>query len=743
MRKIIGLACFVALSTVYAAQPKFSFVPQTATVIDLPINGATTVAYEVTNQTNITRTLTTVGTKGITPVTTGSGVCANPFTLSSKQSCILTLLVTGSQIPEHVTRGPEVCAIQGNGNNNPNLFLCSQPSKANSLNITRTRIERPLLSVTPTSFTFTAASQTQVFTVTNNSTTVTAKSIAANFSNTALNGNISQDATDCTSLAPGATCNLSLTTGTNNVSETGVPIQGTNTKKVGVKLTLAIPQTALLSINPTSLILQATNGSPVSEDIVVTNTAQASTATTVRADFTGTALAGNVTATTCGPIDYNQSCTLSFTPGASYVPDTFFNIIADSNGTTSLVGANIAVNAADKINLTVTGSPMTLYANGGFAPDGAKDMTITNTSATETAYNVTAILGSLSDAVEVSTSTCASVAPGAQCKLTFESNTTTAPATNFDIQGGSNTNATAANITVNLAPYAYVANYYTDNISKCKISTSSGALDSCAVAASGNNIDGPDGIAINSSKTYLYVSSHGGPGIQVCQIAPGTGVLTCVNSGVSGIPSNLQGITINPSASYLYLANYGSASISKCPISNAGASLGTCTATGSIANTGQQQIAMHPAGTVYVVTAATVYMCPVTNNPAAGDLGTCTDTGAGTSANDAQAVAFTADGLYAYISGVNFITGCRVETNGSFTQCARLSVASNIIGYGLDIKVNTQGTLAYVATSYNGNSTSYVASCNVANGIVSGCSSTGTGEDNASVTYSHGVGLLQ
>lgn len=277
------------LADVYAAtQPKFTVVPQTPTVINLPMNGVATLDYVVTNQTQVTRTLTMVGIKGITPNTTGTGVCANPFTLASKQSCTLKLSIAGSQIPPSIDNGPQVCSIQGRGNNNPNPFLCSQPSQADSLKITRILAERPLLSVTPTSFIFTAADETQAFTITNNSTMVTALAISVNFTNTSLDGNMSQNSAACASVLPGVSCDLLLTSGTNAVSTTAVPIQGSNTKKRGLRLTSAIPQTALLSVSPDSLILQATNGTPVSQTMVVTNAAQGTSASNIRADFTGT-----------------------------------------------------------------------------------------------------------------------------------------------------------------------------------------------------------------------------------------------------------------------------------------------------------------------------------------------------------------------------------------------------------------------------------------------------------------------
>ena len=291
-----------------------------------------------------------------------------------------------------------------------------------------------------------------------------------------------------------------------------------------------------------------------------------------------------------------------------------------------------------------------------------------------------------------------------------------------------------------------MANYSSSSLSRCNISTSNGTLGDCAVVASGGGLSSPLGIAVNSNKAYLYALNHANT-IQICQIAPGTGALTCVNFAATGLTGNVQGITINPSASYLYVAEHTNRIVYKCPITGAGATVGTCVNSGATMATGPEQLSINPLGTiVYVVTATTTYQCPVTNSPAAGDLGACTDTGAGSSGNypsAARGVAITADGFYAYISGTDSISGCTIQGNGSFAGCTRLSVSNSIIGIGADIDVNTAGTLAYVATDKTGSSASYVALCNVANGIVSSCSSTGTGANNSAAGSSHGIGLLQ
>ena len=117
-------------------QPKFTLTPTTATTVTVPANRTATVIYRVTNMTKITRQLTASPIFGITQVTTGAGVCANPFTLATGESCLLTLLINGAQLSNPITQGPVVCKTNGPNNNTPDPFLCSQPSQEDSLNIT-------------------------------------------------------------------------------------------------------------------------------------------------------------------------------------------------------------------------------------------------------------------------------------------------------------------------------------------------------------------------------------------------------------------------------------------------------------------------------------------------------------------------------------------------------------------------------------------------------------------------------
>jgi DNA-binding beta-propeller fold protein YncE len=138
---IAGILIFSSF-TLHAAQPKFSIIPVAGTVTSLllPSNFSETVSYQVTNQTNITRTLTMVPILGVNQVTTGGGACPNPFILAPQQSCTLNLLINGSQVSSAgISGGPVICKTNGANDPRPDPFLCSQPSLPNTLAISLTK----------------------------------------------------------------------------------------------------------------------------------------------------------------------------------------------------------------------------------------------------------------------------------------------------------------------------------------------------------------------------------------------------------------------------------------------------------------------------------------------------------------------------------------------------------------------------------------------------------------------------
>ncbi len=609
--------------TVYGGtQPKFELIPQTATTINLPRNGSFTVEYQVTNQTDLTRTLTMVGIQGITQVTTGAGVCGNPFKLASKQHCLLKLLIVGSEIPQNITAGPEICAVKSNSNT-PSPFLCSQPSLANSLNITKIVPERPKLTVTPTTISFSTVPQTKSFVVKNESTTVTANDVSGRIERTVLVGEVTQDASHCTSLAPGDTCILSFTTSGVNSVEQVFPIKGTNTKSAPAKIVIQYPSTALITADPTSITLQATTGLAVPQSIFITNPTAPVTATSVAADISS--LPGvTQDATDCAILESGETCELIFTPGSQ---GSTTQTITITGTHASVIQVNIAVNDAAQAPLVIDSYAP---ASQTIVGDGVSTVTLTlqNTSSTEKALNIEPDLGTstlygyltLTDGGN----TCGSVLAGATCTMTFESSATTTQVTGSFLIYGSNTTAVTATLTVTPVPFAYVTDTGTQGISHCLISE--GNLTDCFNDIVGPSGTAPEGIALSANNTLAYYTDKLLNQIIKCGVTANTGALSnCVDSGATSsgaLTSNTQGLVRNTRLNnVVYVPAYPD-TMSTCPLNTDGTIGGCSDATptygGGTNFTALVNMALSPDGAyAYLVEGATtsttgnVYVCTV------------------------------------------------------------------------------------------------------------------------------------
>ena len=130
---VAGAAIFLISTSSWALTP-WSVVPITPTTITVPTNATANVRYTVTNN-SVTHTLMMVPIAGISQITTGAGICSNPFTLTKGASCTLSLQVNGSALTTNINSGPQVCQQGADGQPSPQL--CYQPaSQSASLNIT-------------------------------------------------------------------------------------------------------------------------------------------------------------------------------------------------------------------------------------------------------------------------------------------------------------------------------------------------------------------------------------------------------------------------------------------------------------------------------------------------------------------------------------------------------------------------------------------------------------------------------
>jgi hypothetical protein len=113
---------FLLISGAAWSDVPWTIVPITSTTISLPSNVTATVSYRVTNMSGESRTFAMKPIAAVTQTTTGAGVCSNPFTLGDNGSCILTLVIPGSELTAPITNGPEVCIADSNGQ--PDSQMC-------------------------------------------------------------------------------------------------------------------------------------------------------------------------------------------------------------------------------------------------------------------------------------------------------------------------------------------------------------------------------------------------------------------------------------------------------------------------------------------------------------------------------------------------------------------------------------------------------------------------------------------
>ena len=436
--KVIGIVFFSILQSlsfpIFAATPVWTLTPLTQTVFSVTLDSIVTAQYRVTNQSKLTHTLQMQPVVGISQ-NTSSGFCANPFTLTYNQSCILNLQIQGSALQGNVSDVPVVCE-QGA------TLQCYLPPVANRLSITLQSKINLTIGNSPLALIVSGGSSS--LTVTNPSTDITVTNVQANFTGTALAGNVIQNTSNCVSLAPGQSCALTFSPVLTAVTLTSFPVVGVNANPAAAQIQINAATIAMITVSGSPLTLNATTGTPVAGSLTITNQSNTVTATNISADISGALATGGVVENSsgCNTLLPHQSCNLVFTPGTQAVSNT--NVpIQGSN--TSLTNANIAVNAAPQASLAITaGSPLALTTSGSVGT-----MTIKNNSTTENALNITSNFTStaLNGLATQSASTCSTVAHGASCTLTFTPGSTPVAQTNFPIQG-SNTNSVTGAISI-------------------------------------------------------------------------------------------------------------------------------------------------------------------------------------------------------------------------------------------------------------------------------------------------------
>lgn len=201
-------------------------------------NGTVRVSYFIDNVSSKTKILTIQPTPGISQLTS----CQLSAKGQVGSCCLLTLLITGSALPKGGLRGgPIVCQADTTGSSNANQ--CYQPNQADSLSID---IGQPIAFITVRGdplLLFPAypalAGISKRLTLTNTSSDMTATNLLATLPADWVD--VTQDASYCISLAPGASCDLIFTPSTMSHEAIEASISGSNTNSVQTRFSVNYP----------------------------------------------------------------------------------------------------------------------------------------------------------------------------------------------------------------------------------------------------------------------------------------------------------------------------------------------------------------------------------------------------------------------------------------------------------------------------------------------------------------------
>ncbi|KTC69426.1 transmembrane protein [Legionella birminghamensis] len=395
-------------------------------------------------------------------------------------------------------------------------------------------------------------------------------------------------------------------------------------------------------------------------------------------------------ATGCAILLPLASCSLRFLPGTNIYPQVSVAIIGTNAATTYVT---MEVLPPTTLSINVAGSPLVI-------PKGDnRSLTITNTSnypayAIHSNFTGTALDGQVVE----SANTCAAVAPGANCMITYTAINTVVPPTNFPIFG-SNTLAVNANISVT-SPFAYITNNVpSGNITQCLKNSVTGELSNCSVMGPFPAINNPSYIVFNQTDTQAYISNSSSNTVTQCSVAPLTGTLTnCTDSIIGGL-TNSSGLSLNPTGSFLYILNSsGATPLIKCPIDGVGMiNTAGCINSGATPPAGQAHtgITLNAAGTrAYIVNQFQTTICDV--DPGTGQLIGCVNppSAAITFANGS--LAFYANETLAYVAvtSLNSVAKCNVLNTGVLSGCF---TAGGAVTNPQNIAIDEPNNLIYIS----------------------------------------------
>ncbi len=384
----------------------------------------------LSNLSNVSQDLTVDHACGVFPI--------------SPEGCNLKLNIVGP------VSGPVKVCDDWMGRPGINCYIPSNPN--DFLNVIAAL--SPMLIVSPTT-TFLEANASQVFTITNTSTTTPAMGVTLSIpTNVQAQLQGPPVYTGCDSIAPLGTCTISINAVASPTPQSGnATVQGTNTANPAPTVAITIGAAPALIVSPPTTVLGANN----TRVFIVANTSSTQTALNVTMTIPSNVqgqLIGLPVYTGCNSIAPLTTCTISITAVVSPTPQSGIATVQGTN--TAVPAPTVAITIGAAPALTVSPPTTTL------GPNDTQVFTVTNTSATLSALNVTMTIppnvqGQLSG-LPVYTG-CNSIAPLGTCTISINAVAApTAGSGNATVQG-TNTAAPAPTvaITIGAAPALIVS----------------------------------------------------------------------------------------------------------------------------------------------------------------------------------------------------------------------------------------------------------------------------------------------
>jgi 6-phosphogluconolactonase len=202
--------------------------------------------------------------------------------------------------------------------------------------------------------------------------------------------------------------------------------------------------------------------------------------------------------------------------------------------------------------------------------------------------------------------------------------------------------------------FAYVTNFYSNNVCAYAIDAKSGALTQVQGSPFGTGSN-PAGVTVDSTARFAYVANGGGESVSV--YAKKRGALTQVNGSPFAAGSYPWGVAVDPSGRFAYVTNYDSGNVSAYAIDAKSGALTQVQGSPFAAGSGSFGVAIDPVGPfIYVVNEHSDTVSAYQINPSSGVL-TQVQGSPFAAGTDPYGVAIDPSGNFAYVANANWGSG--------------------------------------------------------------------------------------